>query len=53
MQRCKEPLECELYIRMTRKFGWSKNVRIHQIPKELKGQLPSPDEIAKLLERVQ
>ncbi len=30
-QRCKDPLECEFYIRMTRKFGWSKNVLIHQI----------------------
>ena len=40
MERSKDPLEREFYIRMTRKFGWSK---------ELKGQLPSPDEIAKLL----
>lgn len=30
-QRCKDPLEREFYIRMTRKFGWSKNVLIHQI----------------------
>ena len=30
-QRCKDPLEREFYIRMTRKFGWSKNVVIHQI----------------------
>jgi len=30
-QRCKNPLEREFYIRMTRKFGWSKNVLIHQI----------------------
>lgn len=30
-QRCKEPLQREFYIRMTRKFGWSKNVLIHQI----------------------
>jgi predicted nuclease of restriction endonuclease-like (RecB) superfamily len=29
--RCKDPLEREFYIRMTRKFGWSKNVLIHQI----------------------
>jgi predicted nuclease of restriction endonuclease-like (RecB) superfamily len=40
MARCHDPLEREFYIRMTRTFGW---------PKELKGQLPSPDEIAKLL----
>jgi predicted nuclease of restriction endonuclease-like (RecB) superfamily len=29
--RCKDPLEREFYLRMTRKFGWSKNVFIHQI----------------------
>ena len=112
LQRCKDPLEREFYIRMTRKFGWSRNVLIHQIenqsyeksllgqtnfnkaltpeqraqaslavrdeyaveyalheaskpigvaryrmvkrlPKELRGQLPSPAEIAKLLEDVE
>jgi len=31
LQRCKDPLEREFYIRMTRKFGWSKNVLLHQI----------------------
>ncbi len=31
MQRCKDPLEREFYIRMTRKLGWSKNVLIHQV----------------------
>jgi len=31
MSRCKDPLAREFYIRMTRKFGWSKNVLIHQI----------------------
>jgi len=31
LQRCKDPLEREFYIRMTSKFGWSKNVLIHQI----------------------
>lgn len=31
IQRCKGLLEREFYIRMTRKFGWSKNVLIHQI----------------------
>jgi len=30
-QRCKDPLAREFYLRMTRKFGWSKNVLIHQI----------------------
>lgn len=31
LQRCKEPLEREFYLRMTKKFGWTKNVLIHQI----------------------
>ncbi len=31
MSRCKDSLAREFYIRMTRKFGWSKNVLIHQI----------------------
>lgn len=31
LERCKDPLEREFYIRMAQKFGWSKNVLIHQI----------------------
>lgn len=31
MSRCKDPLEREFYLRATRKFGWSKNVLVHQI----------------------
>lgn len=31
LQRCKDSLEREFYIRMTKKFGWSKNVLIHQV----------------------
>ncbi|MBU1006230.1 MAG: DUF1016 family protein [Candidatus Omnitrophica bacterium] len=31
MGRCKNVLEREFYIRMARKFGWSKNILIHQI----------------------
>ncbi|RPH51516.1 MAG: DUF1016 domain-containing protein [Desulfobacteraceae bacterium] len=31
LQRCKDSLEREFYIRMTRKFGWSKSVLVHQI----------------------
>ena len=34
LTRCSDPLEREFYIRMTRKFGWSKNVLIHQIENE-------------------
>lgn len=29
--KCKDSLEREFYIRMTRKFGWTKKVLIHQI----------------------
>jgi hypothetical protein len=52
-------LEREFYIRMTKKFGWTKNVLIHHVAtyrivkrlrRELKGQLPGPEEIARLLE---
>jgi predicted nuclease of restriction endonuclease-like (RecB) superfamily len=43
MSKCKDLLEREFYLRMTRKFGWSKNVLIHQIAnqsyeKSLSGQ---------------
>jgi predicted nuclease of restriction endonuclease-like (RecB) superfamily len=31
LEKCRSPLEREFYIRMTRKFGWTKNVLIHQI----------------------
>ena len=31
LERCNDLLEREFYLRMTRKFGWSKNVLIHQI----------------------
>jgi len=31
LERCEDQLQREFYIRMTRKFGWSKNVLIHQI----------------------
>jgi hypothetical protein len=31
LERCKDPLEREFYLRMTRKFGWTKNVLIHQL----------------------
>ena len=31
MEKCKNDLEREFYIRMTRKFGWSKNVLIYHI----------------------
>jgi predicted nuclease of restriction endonuclease-like (RecB) superfamily len=31
LTKCKDDLEREFYIRMTRKFGWSKNVLIHRI----------------------
>ncbi len=31
MIKCKDDLEREFYIRMTRKYGWTKNILIHQI----------------------
>lgn len=31
LTRCNDPLEREFYLRMTAKFGWSKNVLTHQI----------------------
>ncbi|QQR81231.1 MAG: DUF1016 family protein [Deltaproteobacteria bacterium] len=31
LDRCKDNLEREFYIRMTKKFGWTKNVLIHQV----------------------
>lgn len=31
VERCSDSLQREFYIRMTRKFGWSKNVLIHHI----------------------
>lgn len=31
LEKCKDDLEREFYIRMARKFGWTKNVLIHQI----------------------
>jgi predicted nuclease of restriction endonuclease-like (RecB) superfamily len=34
LERCSDPLEREFYIRMTKKFGWSKNVLIHQVENE-------------------
>lgn len=31
MEKCKDELEREFYIRMTRRYGWTKNVLIHHI----------------------
>lgn len=31
MEKCKDDLEREFYIQMTKKYGWTKNVLIHQI----------------------
>lgn len=33
MEKCKDDLEREFYIRMTRKYGWTKNILINQIEK--------------------
>ena len=31
LEKCKDELEREFYIRMTRRYGWTKNVLVHQI----------------------
>jgi predicted nuclease of restriction endonuclease-like (RecB) superfamily len=31
MTKCKDAQECEFYVRMARKFGWSRSVLIHRI----------------------
>ncbi len=31
MEKCKNLLESEFYIRMTKKYGWTKNILVHQI----------------------
>jgi predicted nuclease of restriction endonuclease-like (RecB) superfamily len=34
MEKCKDDLEREFYIKMTKKYGWSKSVLIHQVEGE-------------------
>jgi len=55
MERCKDDLAREFYLRMTRKFGWTKNVLIHlsTLPKELRDQLPAPEQVAMLLNGIE
>ena len=31
MGKCKDDLEREFYMKMTKKYGWSKSVLIHQV----------------------
>ncbi len=31
LEKCKDDLEREFYIKMTKKYGWTKNVLIHQV----------------------
>ena len=35
LEKCKDELEREFYLRMTRKFGWTKSVLIHQIENQI------------------
>ena len=58
MSKCKDPLQREFYIRMTRKFGWTKNVLIHQIEnqsyeKSLLGQTNFDQALTPELQRLQ
>jgi predicted nuclease of restriction endonuclease-like (RecB) superfamily len=34
IEKCKDDFERAFYIKMTKKFGWTKNVVIHQIENE-------------------
>jgi predicted nuclease of restriction endonuclease-like (RecB) superfamily len=38
LEKCKDDLQREFYIRMTRKFGWTKNVLLHQIENQTYGK---------------
>jgi predicted nuclease of restriction endonuclease-like (RecB) superfamily len=67
LMNCKDCLQREFYIRMTRKFGWAKNLLtqsnkrigvgtyciVTELPAELQGQLPSAEQIARLLEGIE
>jgi hypothetical protein len=43
------PMDEQKLALLVREIGWSHNF-IKHLPKELKGQLPGPEEIARLLE---
>ncbi len=34
LEKCKDDLQREFYIRMTKKFGWTKSVLVHQVESE-------------------
>ncbi|OPY71422.1 MAG: hypothetical protein A4E63_01543 [Syntrophorhabdus sp. PtaU1.Bin050] len=38
MAGCEDDLERQFYIRMTKKFGWSKSVLVHQIENQSYGK---------------
>ena len=64
MSKCKDDLQREFYLRMTKKYGWTKNVLLHQIenqatytitlklPKDYIGLLPSPKDIQEKLKEL-
>jgi len=31
IEKCKDPLQCEFYIKMTKHFGWTKDVLVNNI----------------------
>ena len=41
LERCTDPLDREFYLRMTRKFGWSKAVLSHQIVDQSYPEIPT------------
>lgn len=50
MEKCKDDLEREFYIQMTKRYGWTKRLLTNYIEaEEMKAMLPEPDEIIKRL----
>ncbi|NOY27783.1 MAG: DUF1016 domain-containing protein [Oligoflexia bacterium] len=49
MARCRDSQEREFYLRMTRKYGWTKSVLVHLVaarPQEIHVELASPNQEA-------
>jgi predicted nuclease of restriction endonuclease-like (RecB) superfamily len=61
-QKCKDHLEREFYMKMTKRNGWTYRVLIHHIEMgtfektvmtQSNNELPSPEQISKLLDHIQ
>jgi predicted nuclease of restriction endonuclease-like (RecB) superfamily len=67
LTKCKHDAEREFYLRMTRAHGWTKYALresnkpigvasyrvVSTLPRELEGEIPAPEQVAKLLEGVE